>query len=118
MSENGIEFGAHTVSHPRLTKIPLEKAREEIEESKREIEEKLGKQVKCFSYPYGDYNAEIIEIVKEAGFTCAVAPHSFPISKWTNFYKLGRIDPVLASNFHHFKALLSGFVSDLKRMKR
>jgi peptidoglycan/xylan/chitin deacetylase (PgdA/CDA1 family) len=116
MSENGIEFGAHTVSHPRLTKIPLEKAREEIEESKREIEEKLGKQVKCFAYPYGDYNEEIIEIVREVGFACAVSVHPFPISNRTNLYALGRID--INSDFHYFKALLSGFVSDLKRMKR
>jgi len=118
MSENGIDFGAHTVSHPRLTKIPLKKAREEIEESKREIEEKLGKQVKCFAYPYGDYNEKIIELVKEAGFSCAAAGHPSPISKRTNTYKLGRIDPAIASDFHYFKALLSGFVSDLKRMKR
>ena len=116
MSENGIDFGAHTVSHPRLTKIPLEKAREEIEESKREIEEKLGKEVKCFAYPYGDYNEEIIELVKTAGFACAVTTHPFPISKLTNFYALGRIG--IDSDFHYFKALLSGFVSDLKRMKR
>jgi peptidoglycan/xylan/chitin deacetylase (PgdA/CDA1 family) len=118
MSENGIEFGAHTVSHPRLTKIPLKKAREEIELSKREIEEKLGKEVKCFAYPYGDYNEKIIELVKEAGFACAAAGYPSPISKRTNTYKLGRIDPAIASDFHYFKALLSGFVSDLKRMKR
>jgi peptidoglycan/xylan/chitin deacetylase (PgdA/CDA1 family) len=118
MSENGIYFGAHTVSHPRLTKIPLEKAREEIELSKREIEEKLGKEVKCFAYPYGDYNEKIIELVKEAGFSCAAAGHPSPISKRTNTYKLGRIDPAIASDFHYFKALLSGFISDLKKIKR
>ncbi|MBC7329537.1 polysaccharide deacetylase family protein [bacterium] len=116
MSDNGIEFGAHTVSHPLLTRVSLDKAREEIELSKMEIEEKLGKEVKYFSYPYGDYNEEIIEIVKVVGFHCALTVEPFPIKKWTNLYKLGRI--AIVSNFHHFKALASCFVSDIKRKKK
>jgi len=75
MSDNGITFGAHTLSHPMLTKIPLEDARKEIAESKRVLEEKIQKPVKYFAYPYGtetDFNEDIKNIVKDSGYTCAL----------------------------------------------
>jgi len=114
MSENGIEFGAHTVTHPRLTRIPLGKAKEEIEQSKKEIEDKIGKEVKHFAYPYGDFNEALIEIVRETGFLSAVTGALSPVTKEANLYAMGRLDCAIASNFHYFKALLSGFVPDLK----
>jgi len=75
MSDNGITFGAHTLSHPVLTKIPLEDARKEIAESKRVLEEKIQKPVKYFAYPYGtetDFNEDIKNIVRDSGYTCAL----------------------------------------------
>jgi hypothetical protein len=75
MSDNGITFGAHTLSHPMLTKIPLEDARKEIAESKRVLEEKTQKPVKYFAYPYGtetDFNEDIKNIVKDSGYACAL----------------------------------------------
>jgi len=75
MSDNGITFGAHTLSHAMLTKIPLEDARKEIVESKRVLEEKIQKPVKYFAYPYGtetDFNEDIKNIVRESGYTCAL----------------------------------------------
>lgn len=75
MSKGGISFGAHTVTHPILTKVSTEKAKEEIVESKERIEKELGKPVKLFAYPNGeinDLNNHIKEILKDNGFTCAV----------------------------------------------
>jgi peptidoglycan/xylan/chitin deacetylase (PgdA/CDA1 family) len=75
MSDNGITFGAHTLNHTMLTKIPLEDARKEISGSKRVLEEKIQKPVKYFAYPYGtetDYNEDIKNIVRESGYACAL----------------------------------------------
>jgi peptidoglycan/xylan/chitin deacetylase (PgdA/CDA1 family) len=75
MHRGGISFGSHTVSHPILSKVSAVKAREEIYESKRMIEERLGATVEAFAYPNGtreDFTEEIKGIVKEAGYTCAV----------------------------------------------
>jgi peptidoglycan/xylan/chitin deacetylase (PgdA/CDA1 family) len=74
MAEHGIEFGSHTVSHPILTKIPLEQAAFEITESKRLIEKEIGRPVDCFAYPNGgvdDINDGIIRLVQEAGYSLA-----------------------------------------------
>lgn len=65
------EIGAHTITHPRLTKISLEEAKKEIVDSKKYLEKLLGKEIKSFCYPGGDYNKEIRALVEEAGFKYA-----------------------------------------------
>jgi peptidoglycan/xylan/chitin deacetylase (PgdA/CDA1 family) len=75
MQQSGVSFGAHTVTHPILTRISTDRAEWEIVESKRELEERLQSEVKAFAYPngrQGDFDTSTKEILKEAGFTCAV----------------------------------------------
>jgi len=52
LEREGIEFGSHTVTHPQLRTLPPVKVDEELRQSKRTIEDRLGKPVKYFSYPY------------------------------------------------------------------
>lgn len=73
MSEDGIAFGSHTVTHPFLTRIPRGRAAEEMCVSKDIIEQKLGKHVTAFAYPSGDFDATVKEMAKEAGYTAAVS---------------------------------------------
>jgi peptidoglycan/xylan/chitin deacetylase (PgdA/CDA1 family) len=75
MHRAGVSFGSHTVTHPILSKIPMEKAREEVERSKQLIEERLGAPVQTFAYPNGtaeDFNVATKQMLKEAGYLCAV----------------------------------------------
>lgn len=72
MKRAGFDFGSHTLTHPHLTKIPIAKARQEIMESKELLESHLGEEIKTFCYPYGEYDQDIIEVVKEAGYQGAV----------------------------------------------
>jgi len=72
MHKSGVvEFGAHTMNHPRLETIPLEEAKWEIEESKRQLENLLNTQIIAFAYPYGNgaYNQTIRKMVLDAGYT-------------------------------------------------
>ncbi len=74
MSENGITFGSHTVSHPVLSGLSYADAKREIMESQKTIEEKIQKPVNLFAYPYGkkeDYSQKTINILKNAGFKYA-----------------------------------------------
>ena len=71
----GFSIGAHTVSHPILSRVTTEKAREEIFGSKLAIEKFTGDTARGFAFPNGrpdDYNETAIRLVREAGFTCAV----------------------------------------------
>ncbi|MBC7327961.1 polysaccharide deacetylase family protein [bacterium] len=107
MSENGIEFGAHSLTHPILTNMPLKDAREEIVLSKRQIEENLGNPPLAFAYPNGDFNEEIVRIVREAGFLCAVTTMIEEVKPWSNPYKIGRVFG-MDEDMHRFKAIISG----------
>lgn len=67
------EIGSHTVSHPYLTRVPAAERRAEIERSRAELEEAAGRAVRYFAYPGGDYDAETLGIVRDAGYDAALA---------------------------------------------
>lgn len=71
MAKHNVFFGAHTVTHPILTNMPLEDAQKEILESKRHIEKELGTKVRHFAFPNGrpqDFNETMREYCKKIGF--------------------------------------------------
>ena len=70
MSE-GHSIGAHTVSHPHLTRMPIQEAREEIRASRAMLEDRFGVRIRHFCYPFGDWNAAVRDAVAEAGFETA-----------------------------------------------
>lgn len=55
----GIDLGAHTHTHPRLTRVEIPEAEAEMLRSKREIEDHIGEPVTLFAYPYGDMNSAV-----------------------------------------------------------
>ena len=63
-----IQFGSHTRTHPVLTKLDEGKARDELINSRRELEAMLGRVIKAFSFPYGAYNERLIQLCREAGY--------------------------------------------------
>ncbi len=77
MHDAGMQIGAHTVSHPILTSISLQQAREEIANSKCHLEQLLGERISLFAYPNGkpgiDYQPEHAALAKELGFEAAVS---------------------------------------------
>ena len=60
-----ITIGSHTVNHPMLTQLDVDDARMEIVESRRRLEEKLGRAVEFFCYPAGAYSDPVITCVRE-----------------------------------------------------
>lgn len=114
MSDAGISFGAHTMSHPILTRVSLERVREEIRDSKRIIEEKLGRNITSFSYPggkNGDYNESVVKMVEAAGFECAVTVMPRLLSPTVSPYLIGRMADV--NDLSKLKVQLSGLWGDL-----
>lgn len=67
----GHEIGAHTLTHPMLTRLTLRDAREEIFASKKKLEDMFGAPIRHFSYPFGDRNDAIRDLVEDAGYETA-----------------------------------------------
>jgi glycosyltransferase involved in cell wall biosynthesis len=71
------EIGAHTMTHPFLSRLDTDAARQDIVRSKETLEAIVGQPVRSFCYPYGDHNEETKRIVCEAGFDRARSINRF-----------------------------------------
>lgn len=75
MKQGGIDFGSHGCSHRILTTADKNAIRRELGDSRQIIKEKLGTPPESFSYPNGNYDAEIAAMVEQSGYACAVTTH-------------------------------------------
>jgi peptidoglycan/xylan/chitin deacetylase (PgdA/CDA1 family) len=66
-----VDFGAHSRFHATLPCCEEEEARREVLGSRQELEALLGRPVRHFAYPNGDYGEREIALVKQAGFASA-----------------------------------------------
>jgi len=108
MSNNGVTVGAHTITHPNLEQVDLETARKEILGSRKEIEEKIGKDVRYFACPYGKENEEIVNLVRSMGFDYAFGRLSGGfIQKGANHLILNRTGVDSSVAFWMFKVKLT-----------
>jgi peptidoglycan/xylan/chitin deacetylase (PgdA/CDA1 family) len=71
MAANGMEIGAHTITHPYLTKLHLLSAFWQIWGSRLDLERHLGKPVTTFAYPYNDHNRVTNLLARLAGYSTA-----------------------------------------------
>ena len=79
MRRSGVEFGAHTHTHPNLCHVGAANALTEIRTSRDILEEHLQERVPTFAYPFGRWgihlDASTVRVVAELGFECAVTIH-------------------------------------------
>jgi peptidoglycan/xylan/chitin deacetylase (PgdA/CDA1 family) len=68
----GMEVASHSVSHQRLQQLPQDAALCEIAESRSALHDMLGVPIEHFAYPFGDFTADIVELVRRAGYSSAV----------------------------------------------
>ena len=97
MAAGGITFGAHTVTHPILSRLPIEEAKGEIETSKRRIEVETGRPANLFAYPVGrraDYSPGVIELIAGAGFHAALTTAAGANVRGNDLFLLRRVKPL------------------------
>jgi peptidoglycan/xylan/chitin deacetylase (PgdA/CDA1 family) len=104
LSNAGIEFGSHTLSHPDLCTLPSEKARTEVERSKKVIEDSIGKPVESFAYPFGSINAAVRQLASEVyGSACSTIMGK--VTSKSDLHALERVDTYYLSNPRTFGLL-------------
>ena len=87
-----VTIQSHTVNHPILTNLSDTTLRMELTESKRQLEELIGKTIDVFSYPNGNVGQREIDALKAAGYHYAFTTQvsDFDIEK-SNPYLLPRM---------------------------
>ena len=84
-------IASHTLSHPHLNKLSPEDRVRELGESKSILEALTGRSVNVIAYPYGDYDADVIESVKLAGYEAAFAVQDRGLYSESPRYSIPRI---------------------------
>jgi len=73
LADAGWNIGSHTKSHLALTTLSPSLLRAELHDSKKFLEDLLGRAVTAISFPFGNFNVRVIEACKEAGFEEAIS---------------------------------------------
>lgn len=114
-----IAIGSHCLGPDPLTKIESEEGlRRQIFDSRKVLEQKVGRAVNIFSYPEGCFNDRIKRLVIEAGYLAAVATNpgrGFPDDDIYAFKRL-RISPS-SDNMLVFWFEVSGYYNFMRERR-
>jgi peptidoglycan/xylan/chitin deacetylase (PgdA/CDA1 family) len=79
LASDGWEVGAHTASHPPLTRVDDSELTRQLEEPRGVVEERLGRPCRTMAYPYGDWDDRVLAAVERAGYAAGgILPGRFP----------------------------------------
>lgn len=117
MRANGIDFGSHTCTHPKLTKLRPAELDRELQGSKSRIEAMIEAPVESFCYPNGsrsDFDVQVQERVRHAGYQNAtVGFHDSHLVD--DLYALRRYG--IGNDMFHFRKVLYGIEAARWRVK-
>ncbi len=107
MSDGGIEFGSHTVSHPFLSNLTKSEMMYELLESKNFIEQQLGKEIKSIAYPFGSYDHRVMNCAKNCGYQFGISyEHNVKKFDENNLFNIPRIHVETDVDYTLFQANL------------
>jgi peptidoglycan/xylan/chitin deacetylase (PgdA/CDA1 family) len=91
MNSASMAVGAHTLTHPDLSKAPENRIEVEMCQSKEIIEDALGVPVASFAYPYGRFGGRSLAIARQH-FACACSDRLGLIGPESDPHMLARVD--------------------------
>lgn len=107
MDANGVSIQSHTVNHLELNKMPYEKQLYELRESKKVLEDILGKKIEYISFPYGQFNKETIMITRKLNYKLAMGTVREKAIRKNGLYNLNRIAVFGNTDIKQFEELLN-----------
>lgn len=80
VAASGHEVGSHSLSHAHLPALDAAALQAEIGESQQALEEVLGRPVRGFCYPYGDFDTASADAVRAAGYDHACVTRDYSVA--------------------------------------
>ena len=103
---NEFEIAAHTMNHPDLARLENQEIHEECSRSREIIEQRTGREVSCFAYPFGSFNRRVKDIVAEI-FRGACSVKLSLASQQSDPYAVERVDAFYLRNRSLFRIIPS-----------
>ncbi len=91
LSDAGIQFGSHSLTHPDLTGLEPGALTAEVRDSKKRIEDRIGCEVRHFCYPFGAQSPTVVDAVREAGYTSACTTRRAAVREGEDAFLLPRL---------------------------
>jgi peptidoglycan/xylan/chitin deacetylase (PgdA/CDA1 family) len=91
LSRAGIEIGSHTETHPHLSRLSAAEVERELSASRAALEDRIGKSVHTFAYPYGESTPLVRSAVRRY-FQWACGTELGYLSPAADAWDLPRID--------------------------
>ncbi len=97
LAKNGHIVGSHTLTHPNMAYVDASSAKEELTDSKRQLETVLQSPVVHFSYPCPalspHWNKSTRKMTEEVGYRTAVTTTGGPVTQQDDLLTLHRVRP-------------------------
>ena len=97
LHSKGFGIGAHSITHPILSRCDPNFAFEEIAGSREELTSLIGAPIKSFAYPNGipgkDFGIEHVAMLKKAGYSYGFTTRSGYASQQTSCWEIPRFTP-------------------------
>ena len=114
----GLTIGSHTMHHSYLPLVNSERLPEELVESKRLIEARVGRPVRLLSYPVGGFTPEVCALAQQAGYLAAVTTNRAASGNGAHRFALRRIKMTERdTNTLLFFAKLSGYYDAFRQLR-
>lgn len=98
-----VTIGAHSHSHQILTQLDDAEIERDVAMSKDLLESWTGKAIQSFAYPNGDCDPRVANIVRKAGFRCAVIAGDRLWGRRASVYEIPRIGVGRYDSLDRFK---------------
>lgn len=107
----GHDIGSHSVTHADFGRVGPEQAWAELSDSRRELEDRLGRPCRHFAFPYGGpqhVRPEYVPLIERAGYEGAVSAHGGFVRPGTDPRVLPREAVPWFKSLDHLEMHLSG----------
>jgi peptidoglycan/xylan/chitin deacetylase (PgdA/CDA1 family) len=114
----GMTVGSHTISHPKLSRLPADSSWTEISESRRELERALDIPVWSIAYPFGGTDSvseRELQMAERAGYDCAFVNFGGGFRPEMPRFGIPRLHVTLDMALSEFEAHLCGLHEGLRR---
>jgi peptidoglycan/xylan/chitin deacetylase (PgdA/CDA1 family) len=109
-----MEFGSHTVNHPKLVELGWTEIERELRDSKVQLEQQLGEGITTFAYPYAfpqeeaDFARELRRRLLEIGYCCCASTEIGRVRAGDDPFRLKRLPANSRDDRGLFRAKLEG----------